>query len=96
MKLRSLELNEIGHIAESEIYRYIREIETNESQYLGGLLREIYEKSLQGMRFFIELSFFKKFSPRAGRVVRESPNRSIFRVFMTRKSMNHDDCIVVL
>ena len=53
MKLKSLELNEIGHIAESEIYRYIREIETNESQYLGGLLREIYEKSLQGMRFFI-------------------------------------------
>ena len=52
MKLKSLELNEIGHIAESEIYRYIREIETNESQYLGGLLREIYEKSLQGMRFF--------------------------------------------
>ena len=51
MKLKSLELNEIGHIAESEIYRYIREIETNESQYLGGLLREIYEKSLQGMRF---------------------------------------------
>jgi len=47
MKLKSLELNEIGHIAESEIYRYIREIETNESQYLGGLLREIYEKSLQ-------------------------------------------------
>ena len=44
-------MNEIGHIAESEIYRYIREIETNESQYLGGLLREIYEKSLQGKRF---------------------------------------------
>jgi len=96
MKLRSLELNEIGHIAESEIYRYIREIETNESQYLGGLLREIYEKSLQGKRFFIELSFFKKISPRTGRVVRESPNRSICVVFITRKSMNHDDCIVVL
>ena len=45
-------MNEIGHIAESEIYRYIREIETNESQYLGGLLREIYEKSLQGMRCY--------------------------------------------
>ena len=96
MKLKSLELNEIGHIAESEIYRYIREIETNESQYLGGLLREIYEKSLQGMRFFIELSFFFKFSPWTGRVVRDSPNRSIFGVFMTRISMNHDDCIVVL
>ena len=61
MKLKSLELNEIGHIAESEIYRYIREIETNESQYLGGLLREIYEKSLQGMRFFIQ-----NFCPRTG------------------------------
>ena len=44
----SLELgDEIGHIADSEIFRYIREIETNESQYLGGLLREIYEKTLQ-------------------------------------------------
>ena len=58
MKLKSLELNEIGHIAESEIYRYIREIETNESQYLGGLLREIYEKSLQGMRFSIRFFNF--------------------------------------
>ena len=90
MKLKSLELNEIGHIAESEIYRYIREIETNESQYLGGLLREIYEKSLQGMRFLLN------FHGRVDQVVWESPNRSIFGVFMTRKSMNHDDCIVVL
>ena len=95
MKLKSLELNEIGHIAESEIYRYIREIETNESQYLGGLLREIYEKSLQGMRFLLNFHL-KKISPRTGRVVRESPDRIIFGVFMTRKSMNHDDCIVVL
>ena len=91
MKLKSLELNEIGHIAESEIYRYIREIETNESQYLGGLLREIYEKSLQGMR----LSRFLTFVLGQG-MVPETLISAIFEVFMTRKSMNHDDCIVVL
>ena len=66
MKLKSLELNEIGHIAESEIYRYIREIETNESQYLGGLLREIYEKSLQGMRFLLNFHLKKSVLGRDG------------------------------
>ena len=90
MKLKSLELNEIGHIAESEIYRYIREIETNESQYLGGLLREIYEKSLQGMRFFYPVF---NFCPRT-EVVPETLISAIFEVFMTMKSMNHDDCTV--
>ena len=93
MKLKSLELNEIGHIAESEIYRYIREIETNESQYLGGLLREIYEKSLQGMRFF--KSHFLIFVLGQG-VVPETLISAIFEVFVTMKSMNHDDCTVVL
>ena len=38
----------------SEIRRYLREIETNETQYLGGLLREIYEQRLQDV-FQVEL-----------------------------------------
>ena len=73
MKLKSLELNEIGHIAESEIYRYIREIETNESQYLGGLLREIYEKSLQGKRFFYHTSFLS-YTPIVLVLANDTPN----------------------
>ena len=44
---KSFDLNDIGHIDDAEIYRYIREVETNESQFLGGILRETYEKSLQ-------------------------------------------------
>ena len=47
-------LIECWSLAKSEIRRYLREIETNETQYLGGLLREIYEQRLQDV-FQVEL-----------------------------------------
>ena len=37
---------DLQFLPESQIKQYIREIETNESQFLGTTLREIYEKDV--------------------------------------------------
>lgn len=50
--------DEIPFLPESQIKQYIREIETNESQFLGTTLREIYEKNVSVVQFYLYNSLF--------------------------------------
>ena len=46
-ELEDEDAEDIPFLPESQIKQYIKEIETNESQFLGTTLREIYQKNVR-------------------------------------------------